>query len=38
MIKLNPTVTCYDGYCSSQGLYVKGRVMKTSYVRRSSNK
>lgn len=38
MIRLNPTVTCYDGYCSSQRLYVKGRVMKTPYLRRSSRK
>ena len=38
MIKLNPTVTCYDGYCSPQRLYVKGRVMKTPYLRRSSNR
>ena len=38
MIRLKPTVTCYDGYCSPQRLYVKGRVIKTPLVRRSSRK
>ena len=37
MIRLKPTVICYDGYCSPEQLYVKGRVVKTPYLRRRSS-